>query len=235
MPEERLPFRKYMSIPYEIEKKSHGNFVTTTDKMVEQELTARLHKLFPLAGVVAEESGTDWDQKYEYQWIIDPIDGTTNYIYGLPYAVSVALAHGNAENIILGVVYDPGNDVLYYGCRGKGSYVMERSSKRTLHVKPCEDDEGIVLFGMPYDRKKTEKIFDMAKKFYAKASDLKRIGPASLDICMVAAGKAKAYFELDLKLWDISAGLLILTEAGGEYRKTGDLYIFGSGEIPEIS
>lgn len=87
---------------------------------------------------------------------------------------------------------------------------------------------------MPYDRTKTEKIFDIAKKAYAFSSDMKRIGPSSVDICRVAEGTAKLYFELDLKIWDISAGLLILTEAGGRYWQKEELFVFGSEPVIEM-
>ncbi len=84
---------------------------------------------------------------------------------------------------------------------------------------------------MPYNREKTEKIFNIAKKAYGFSSDLKRVGPSSLDICMVAEGKAKLYFELDLNVWDICAGMLILTEAGGNYRQEDDLFLFGADKV----
>ena len=103
-----------------------------------------------------------------------------------------------------------------------------------LRVRTFPPDEGIVVFGMPYDRRKTGKILNIVQKYYAIASDMKRIGPSSLDICLVASGKAKMYLELDLNLWDISAGILILTEAGGTYVQKGDLYIFGNDDIQNI-
>ena len=223
---------RYLEIPYDINRKSHGNFVTTADRGIEKDLIAGLRRMIPEAGFIAEESGED--TKKEYNWIIDPIDGTTNFIYGLSYTVSVALSHREIDNVILGVVYSPKDQVLYYGCKGQGSYVAERNKRRRLQVRPFPADEGLAIFGMPYDRKKTDRIFELARKYYAISSDLKRIGPSSLDICRVAAGTAKVYFELDLKVWDIMAGILILTEAGGTYRIEGDLYIFGSGEVMKL-
>lgn len=217
---------RYIGSPYTVEKKGQGNFVTTIDKKIEQELISELQKLIPDSGVIAEESAALYQKKYN--WIIDPIDGTTNFMNGLQYAVSVALVGGQPDQILAGVVYNPKDNVVYYACKGKGSYVIENGNVTKLKVKAFPDDEGIIIFGMPYDRSKTEKILDIVCQYYAMASDLKRIGPASLDICMVASGKAKMYIELDLQLWDVSAGVLILTEAGGTYRKTDDLYIFES-------
>ena len=114
---------------------------------------------------------------------------------------------------------------------GQGSFAIENGIKKRLSVGAFPDNEGIAIFGMPYNREKTEKIFNIAKKAYGFSSDLKRVGPSSLDICMVAEGKAKLYFELDLNVWDICAGMLILTEAGGNYRQEDDLFLFGADKV----
>ena len=218
-----------LSSSYQIERKSHGNFVTTADKEIEQDLKTGLHALAPAAGFIAEESGED--SHTGYNWVIDPIDGTTNFIYGLPFAISVALTSGNIDNVILGVVYNPRDNVIYYACKDSGSFAIKNGIKRQLHVGSFEANEGIAVFGMPYNREKTEKIFAVAEQIYSHASDLKRIGPAALDICMVAEGKAKIYFELDLNVWDICAGKLVLTEAGGNCRQEGDLFLFGNETV----
>lgn len=218
--------KKYVNIPFQVKKKSHGNFVTSIDRKIENELKIQLHKLIPEAGFIAEESGQD--SKLGLNWVIDPIDGTTNFIYGLPYAISVALTTRDLNQIIVGVVYGPKTDTLYYACKGQGSYVLKNGITKRLSVGNFSDEEGLAIFGMPYDREKTEKIFNIAKRVYQFSSDLKRIGPSSLDICMVAEGKAKLYFELDLNIWDICAGVLILTEAGGELVQEDDLFLFSA-------
>lgn len=223
---------RYRAVPLQVEKKGQGNFVTSADKAIERELKEQLCQLIPEAGFVAEESGDDL--KSVFNWVIDPIDGTTNFIYGLPYAVSVALTVQEIRKVVLGVVYSPKTDTLYYACHGQGSFVMENGIKKRLRVGKFSDDEGIAIFGMPYNREKTEKIFNVAKKVYKLSSDLKRIGPSSLDICMVAEGKAKLYFELDLNIWDICAGMLILTEAGGDYRQDDDLFLFGTDKVFDL-
>lgn len=174
---------RYMGVPFQIEKKGHGNFVTSVDREMENELKIQLHRLIPDAGFIAEESGKAL--KARLNWVIDPIDGTTNFIYGLPYAVSVALIVQEIRQVVIGVVYNP----------------------------------------------KTDKILNAAKRVYKFSSDLKRIGPSSLDICMVAEGKAKLYFELDLNIWDICAGILILTEAGGDFIQEDDLFLFGTRKV----
>lgn len=223
---------RYLTTPFQVEKKGHGNFVTSVDKAMEQGLKEQLHQLIPEAGFISEESGED--SKSELNWVVDPIDGTTNFIYGLPYAVSVALTAKKMGQIVLGVVYSPKTDTLYYACHGQGSFVIENGIKKRLKVGNFSDNEGIAIFGMPYNREKTEKIFNVAKKIYKFSSDLKRIGPSSLDICMIAEGKAKLYFELDLNIWDICAGMLILTEAGGDYRQDGDLFFFGTDKVFDL-
>lgn len=217
---------KNIESDYSIQRKAHGNFVTTVDKMIEHELIISLQKLIPNSGVFAEESGKDL--KKEFNWIIDPIDGTTNFINGFQYAISVALAYKQLDNILVGVVYNPKDDICYYGCKGRGSYVIEKDIVTKLQVKNFPKNEGITVFGMPYDRHKTKKILDIVQKCYDTSSDMKRIGPSSLDICLVASGKAKMYVELDLKLWDVAAGVLILTEAGGSFMQKDDLFIFGN-------
>jgi len=223
---------RHLAISFRVEKKGHGNFVTSTDKEIEKELKIQLHELIPCAGFIAEESSKD--SNLELNWVIDPIDGTTNFIYGLPYAVSVALTRQEIGQIILGVVYSPKTNTIYYACRGQGSYVVSNGITQRLHVGNFIDNEGIAIFGMPYNRDKTAKIFDIAQKVYKVSSDLKRIGPSSLDICMVAEGKAKLYFELDLNIWDICAGILILSEAGGVFRQDEDLFLFGSDKVFEM-
>lgn len=216
--------KKCDHLKYDIEKKGQGNFVTTADRSIEQELMKNLRMLLPGAGFVTEESGESCVNGFN--WIIDPIDGTTNYIYGLPYAISVALEFKPKKEILMGIVYNPRDELLYYACKDTGSYLIRHGIKKKLHVNKFAPNEGIAIFGMPYDRKKSGKILKIAEKYYAQSSDLKRIGPASLDICMVATGQVKMYFELDLHIWDIAAGMLILLEAGGHYLVEDDLMIF---------
>lgn len=218
--------KKYVEVPFQVEKKDHGNFVTTVDIKIENELKIELYKLIPDAGFITEESGQDL--KTRLNWVIDPIDGTTNFIYGLPYAISVALTELNQA--VIGVVYSPKTDTLYYACIGQGSYVVKNGITKRLSVGKFSDEEGLAIFGMPYNREKTGKIFNIAKKVYQFSSDLKRIGPSSLDICMVAEGKANLYFELDLKIWDICASVLILGEAGGDFVQEDDLFLFGTSD-----
>jgi myo-inositol-1(or 4)-monophosphatase len=208
-----------------VTKKGQGNYVTQFDKEIESFLVTGLGKLLPDAGYIAEESR--YKSGKGLNWIIDPIDGTGNFINGFEYSVSVALQSN--EETILGVVYVPLEETVYFGISGTGAFKQDETGKvEEIKVREFSDDSGIVIFGLPYDRKKTEKIFDMAQKMYTIASDMKRMGPSSLDICRIAEGKGKLYFELDLELWDIAAGELILREAGGELCVIENLYLFGS-------
>lgn len=213
---------------YSVEKKGHGNFVTDTDKKIEADMKRVLGQILPDAGFLAEEGTVSEGGQSGYRWIVDPIDGTTNYIYGFPYAVSVALEYIPDEEAVAGVVYVPSDGTVYYAVRGMGSYMIKDGRKQRLHVGTFEKNEGVAIFGLPYDRSKAKSLFGTAAKYYEDCSDLKRIGPSSLDICRVASGRAKIYFEPDLQKWDVAAGLLILTEAGGHYRKDGDLLIFSA-------
>lgn len=212
-----------------IEKKGHGNFVTDIDKHIEEYLKQELSSLLPDSGFVGEESGASKDNS-DYLWIIDPIDGTTNYIYGYPYAISVALKSTQNDELLIGVVVEPKRECVYFGCKEKGSYKLENGVISRLSIGTFPENEGVIIFGMPYDRKKSTKILGIVDEYYSIASDMKRIGPSSLDICRVASGNAKLYLELDLNIWDVSAGIVILQEAGGNYIVKDDLTIFYSDE-----
>lgn len=210
-----------------VQKKGQGNFLTMADKEVEDFLKIELRKLIPESGFIGEESDSDY--RNSINWIVDPIDGTTNFIYGYDYTVSVALQVN--RKIVIGVVYVPNQKSVYFAQQGKGAYkkIYGEEAKK-LYINKCmpDENEGIVIFGVPYDRKKITKVLDIIENIYPLVSDLKRIGPASLDLCMVAEGKAKLYVELDLEIWDISAGELIVSEAGGIVVQRDDVLLGGA-------
>ncbi len=207
--------------------KSQGNFVTDIDYSIEQYLKKELQKILPEAGIISEESDP---LRREMNWVIDPIDGTGNLINGFPFAVSVALA-GSTGDALLGAVLDVRRNVIFYAISGEGAfYQLSGRSPERMQVKQHSMSEGICIFGMPYNRGKAHRILEIAEKLYPISSDLKRIGPASLDICAVAEGRAKIYAELDLNQWDYCAGELILKEAGGAIGRSGDLMVFCESE-----
>lgn len=209
-----------------IHKKGKGNFVTSVDISIENKLKEQLLNILPTSGFITEESEVEYSN--QYNWVIDPIDGTTNFIYGYPFSISVALCKQDVQDPILGVVYAPLKDKFFYASKGQGSYVKENNKKRKLTINDVDYEEGISLYGMPYDREKVSMILDVVKKVYPNCSDIKRIGPASLDICRVAEGRAKLYFEYDLNLWDYIAALIVLKEAGGIFKCVNKLYMFAN-------
>ena len=209
---------------YVISTKSQGNYVTSLDIAVENFLKKRLIEILPESGVIAEESAPE---AKNVNWVIDPIDGTGNLIAGFPYAISVALVQNSS--VLLGVVYCVTSKTFYYAAWNHGAYrCCENMEPERLVVHETSDREGVVVFGMPYDRQKTHAMFEVLERLYAYSADVKRIGPSSLDICSVAEGRAKLYVEFDLQLWDYAAAKLILEEAGGCHIALDSLQIFAS-------
>lgn len=193
------------------EKSGRANFVTAYDKKVQEILRAGLLEIVPDAGFVGEE---DEQQAFSDQgkfFIVDPIDGTTNFIkdYHLS-CISVGLiVDGKAQ---IGVVFNPYLDELFYAERGKGAYC----NGKPIHVSDEPLEHGVVLFGTsPYHEDLSEASFKMAFEYFKKALDIRRSGSAAWDLCCIAAGRAELYFELILCPWDYAAGGLIVEEAGG--------------------
>jgi myo-inositol-1(or 4)-monophosphatase len=164
-------------------------------------------------GILAEESGREHGASdSEYQWIIDPLDGTTNFIHGLPvYAVSIALAHRGV--IQQAVVYDPTRNDLFYATKGRGAYLNDRRIRVSRRTRLSD---ALVGTGFPFRKgdniKRYLKIFE---EITTQCAGVRRPGAASLDLCYVAAGYYDAFFETGLAPWDVAAGSLIITEAGG--------------------
>lgn len=192
-------------------KSGRTDFVTAYDKAVQARLEAGLKEILPEAGFVGEEgSSATFAPKGKF-FIVDPIDGTMNFIKDYNYsAISVALVtDGRAE---LGVVYNPYADELFTAESGKGAFC----NGRRLSVSDEPLANGLVIFGTsPYDEKLGERSFRLAFDFCRRAMDVRRSGSAALDLCAVAAGRAEFFFELQLAPWDHAAGGLIVKEAGG--------------------
>lgn len=194
------------------QKSGKGNFVTDYDSKVQAILEKRLLELVPEAAFLGEEDQMDHtDILNGWAFIVDPIDGTTNFTRGHNAScISVALALDGCP--VLGIIYNPYQKETYHALRGKGAYRNgERifASERTL-------EEGLILFGTaPYQAELTRKSFEVAYRYMSKAQDLRRSGSAALDLCMIASGKAEFFFELSLCPWDYAAGALLVEEAGG--------------------
>ena len=193
------------------EKSGHANFVTTYDRKIQNELRERLLQLAPDAVFVGEEEEAHASVATGKAFIVDPIDGTTNFMKDYRAScISVAMTQdGKAE---LGVVYNPYLDEMFLAKRGCGAY---RNGKQ-IFVSRQPLANGLVLFGTsPYHTDLAKKSFAMASDYFEKALDVRRSGSAALDLCSIACGRAELYFELRLSPWDYAAGALMVEEAGG--------------------
>ena len=197
-----------------IEKKHAHDYVSYVDKESEKKIVTRLKELLPEAGFIAEEgSGTLNDE--QYCWLVDPLDGTTNYSQGLPiFPVSIGLQCKGET--VLGVVYAPYLNELYEACKGKGAMLNGRS----IHVSGKNDtQESVVSTGFPIDKDRNpDNNLDNLARILPMVRGVRRQGSAAFDLCCVAAGILDGYWEFNLHLWDVCAGILIVTEAGGTVR-----------------
>lgn len=193
------------------EKEGEANFVTSYDKEVEAKLRFDLKRILPMANFIGEEGEYDAFSNDGYCFIVDPIDGTTNFIKDYHAScISVALIRDGEPYI--GVIYNPYLDEMYYAQKGCGAFL----NNQPIHVSNKPLSKGIVLFGTsPYNEELNRKSFDTAYYYFKQALDIRRSGSAALDLCAIAAGRAELYFELILSPWDYAAGALIVTEAGG--------------------
>lgn len=193
------------------QKGSNVNLVTKYDKLIQDFLIEELSKAVPSANFLGEEGDDNKELTDGYCFIIDPIDGTTNFIKGFQHsAISVGLAKD--KELYIGVVYDPDLDNIFYAEKGKGAYLNEKK----ISVSNCNLENSLVLFGTcPYEHELAHETFELTEKIFYKAIEVRRGGSAALDICYVASGKADLYYELILRPWDWAGATLILTEAGG--------------------
>ncbi len=194
-----------------IEKKGHNNYVTELDKKAEKTIISIIKKAFPNHNILAEESGEEKNDS-EYTWIIDPIDGTTNFIHNNPqYCVSIALKHLN--KITHAVVFDPNRNDLYKAEIGKGAYLNDQRI-RVTNTSNIQDS--LIATGFPtYDMSQIDKYLLIFKDMLLNTAGQRRFGSAALDLAYVAAGYLDGFWEFDLKPWDIAAGFLLVKEAGG--------------------
>lgn len=188
-----------------------NDMVSRADKEAERRFVEGLSQMLPEAGFIAEE-GTSTRVGEEYNWIIDPLDGTTNYLYGLPfYCTSVALKKGNA--VVLGVIYDPVHGECFSAARDQGAHL----NGVPIQVSGQSDlSRGLIAMGFPYDhRGKMPLYLDILEKVNAASRGLRRPGAAALDMAYLACGRFEAFYEYGLNPWDVAAGSLLIEEAGG--------------------
>ncbi len=196
-----------------VASKGTNDFVTEVDQAAEEAIISTLLEAYPGHAILAEESGRQRGSKHsEYLWIIDPLDGTTNFIHGFPvYAVSIALAfRGKVEQA---VVYDPTRNDLFYASKGKGAYLNDR---RLRVSKRTRMSDALIGTGFPFRKGDNFKRYlKMFEEVMQQCAGMRRPGAAALDLCYVAAGWYDGFFETGLSPWDVAAGSLMITEAGG--------------------
>ena len=204
---------KYFGNISKLKTKSNNiDLVTKADIESEKYIIKEIKDKYPKHSILAEESGVNSNNK-EYLWVIDPLDGTTNFSHNLPiFAVSIALQKNNKT--ICGVVYNPAADKCFYAEQSKGSFL----NKKRLKVSSCKTlSEALIATGFPYlHDDKYDKSFLIFKEFYDSGHGLRRLGAASLDLCFVAMGRLDGYYEYELKKWDICAGAIIALEANAK-------------------
>jgi myo-inositol-1(or 4)-monophosphatase len=211
--------RKGFGWQHSVSYKGEVDLVTEVDEQAERVIKEILLGAFPSYEMLAEESGRSSGQE-DARWIVDPLDGTTNYAHGLPiFCVSIALER--AGEVIVGVVHDPMREETYLAQRGGGA---------TLNGEPIrvsdtdEPIQALIATGFPYDRAEMPEALELFGRFAAITRGMRRLGSTALDLCYVAAGRLDGYYERGIWAWDIAAGGLILEEAGGkvtDYRGAG--------------
>jgi len=196
----------------EIESKGTNDFVTNVDISAEQAIVETLQKSYPEHCIISEECGVIEGKDKDFQWVIDPLNGTTNFVKGIPhFAISIALkVKGKLDQA---VVYDPIRGELFTASRGKGAQL----NGFRIRVKQSKDLNGAILStGFPFKKKQhLDAYLNVFKSLFIKTSDMRRAGSPTLDLAYMAAGRVDGYFEIGLKPWESAAGELLIIEAGG--------------------
>lgn len=208
-----------------IEVKGKNDFVSYVDKTSEKMIIEGLEKLLPEAGFIAEE-GTSTRKGEHYNWIIDPLDGTTNFIHGLPcFAISIALIRDN--KLVMGVIYEVNFDECFYAWEGSKAYLNEKE----IQVSNINKLSGsLIATGFPYyDYSRLNEYMELFKYFMKHTHGLRRLGSAATDLAYVACGRFEGFYEYCLQPWDVAAGAFIVQQAGGKVTdfNGGDNYLFG--------
>ncbi len=196
----------------QVSVKGPGEFVSTADLKAEHTLRAELARARPGYGLLFEESGSSEGSDRHHRWIVDPLDGTTNFLHGIPhFAISIALERDG--EIVAGAVYEPTRDEMFWAEKGAGAFLNDRrlrvSARRRL-------DEAVIGTGIPYRDRGDHAIYlATLARVMAATSGVRRLGSAALDLAYVAAGRYDGYWEFATQPWDIAAGILLVREAGG--------------------
>ena len=196
----------------QVSKKAPGDFVSSADKRTEKILIEELQKAHSEYGIITEESGIINKSNSQNRWIIDPIDGTLNFLNGIPY---FAISVGYEENgeIKCGVIFNPATNEMYYAEKGSGSY-LNNSRIRVSNKKKIQDSL-LVTGGPKQSSKNKDKIFSEYINISKKATHVRKFGSAALDMACVASGRFDGFWQRELNYWDVAAGMIIIREAGG--------------------
>lgn len=203
----------------QVSVKGPGDFVSQADLKAESTIKTELSKARPGYAFLMEESGASGSDNWNWRWVVDPLDGTTNFLHGIPHwAISIALQKRNDKGeieIVAGVIYNPVANEMFWAEKGVGAFLNERrlrvSSRRDMY-------QAVLATGIPFaisDRNKQEKFVEILKSLMPKIAGIRRYGAAALDLAWVAAGRYEGFWEMDLKPWDVAAGILLVKEAGG--------------------
>jgi len=207
-----------------LEKGVH-NLVTYVDKEAEKQILAALTPLVPGAGFIAEEQN-ELPRADRYNWIVDPLDGTTNFVHGLPiYSISVALME--YDQLLVGVIYEITSQECYYAWKGGGAFL---NGKAIRVSKTDKLDHSLLATGFPYhDYSLIEPYLELFKDLMQSSRGVRRLGSAAMDLAYVACGRFELFYEYGLQPWDVAAGILLVNEAGGQVTdfKEGNNCLFG--------
>ncbi len=224
----------------EVRAKNRNDFVTRVDQAAEQAIIDVIRRAYPDHGFLAEESGASAGARPEFQWVIDPLDGTTNYIHGFPqYCVSIALEQKGV--LTQAVVYDPAKNELFTASRGRGAFLDDRR----MRVSKCAQlADALVGTGFPFkELDRIDLYLRQLRTLMGAASGVRRAGAAALDLAYVAAGRLDAFWETGLSRWDMAAGALLIQEAGGlvsdldgktEFLERGEIAAAAPKVLPQL-
>ncbi len=211
-----------------VEVKGRNDFVTRVDKLSEERIVEALKDLIPGAGFIVEENSVS-EKGEEYNWIVDPIDGTTNFIHGvMPYAISIGLEY--KKEMVLGVVFEAGLNECFYAWKGGGAWL---DGKKISVSDSKYVSDSLIATGFPYNNfTKMEQFMETMDYFMKNSHGVRRLGSAATDLVYVACGRYDAFYEYGLQPWDVAAGIIIIREAGGKVCdfSGGSDFLF-SGEI----
>ncbi len=212
-----------------VETKRQNDFVTEVDRAAEAAVIGVLREAYPNHAILAEESGESTGSQGDFVWIIDPLDGTTNFIHGVPqYCVSIGLKHKGI--ITQAVVYDPAKNELFTATRGSGAYLNDKRMRVSKRLKIAD---ALIGTGFPYSKVDVlDRYIAMFRKVTLNCAGIRRPGAAALDLAYVAAGRFDGFWEMGLSPWDMAAGSLLVQESGGLIGDfSGDSNYLESGEV----